>query len=429
MFAKIYEDIFASSIVVDMFHCSCAVFLPPGLSLDLARLTADAGYIHSAGKSIFIRNFEKTQRNHFENSLDMYLAQVPDADLPVRFVVYAHEDFSPYDRRARALIERGIENVKLYVDKLSMGIFGLSQIISDMRQKYDGRLIIPEPGPYIEKHNFNTKKTLWLINDRSISTGDPSNPGRSRYYICYAQLTKCENPFLLFDENKPAWKSHTTLPHSLTAALLNITRSSWKDDGMLCDPFGGTGTTWFEAKRISPSVKIQCSDRDAITRLLVKDNIRFFSLTTEQLSKIQEQLLNLKHSVPSSEDEAMEEPLQRELDIDTVDLGAHETDHFQLAKAFLDDLKSNQPDEVQEFDISDDFVRRLQNHEFFTRLVFYIWGIISDSAHATGHRFWGGRGVRTIATGAVSIRARSSIVFPSKWLTSISSCSSASDGW
>ena len=56
-------------------------------------------------------------------------------------------------------------------------------------------------------------------------------------------------------------------------------------------------------------------------------------------------------------------------------------------------------------------------------------GIISDSAHSTRHRLRGGRGVRTIATGAVSIRARSSTVFPSRWLTSISSFISALDGW
>ena len=56
-------------------------------------------------------------------------------------------------------------------------------------------------------------------------------------------------------------------------------------------------------------------------------------------------------------------------------------------------------------------------------------GIISDSAHSTRHRLRGGRGVRTIATGAVSIRARSFTVFPSRWLTSISSFISALDGW
>ena len=56
-------------------------------------------------------------------------------------------------------------------------------------------------------------------------------------------------------------------------------------------------------------------------------------------------------------------------------------------------------------------------------------GIISDSAHTTRHRLRVGRGVRTIATGAVSIRASSSIVFPSKWLMSVSSSISALDGW
>ena len=60
----------------------------------------------------------------------------------------------------------------------------------------------------------------------------------------------------------------------------------------------------------------------------------------------------------------------------------------------------------------------------------FFWGIISDSAHTTLHFFSrGGRDVRTIATGPVTIRARSSIVLPFRWLVSISSSMSAFDGW
>ena len=65
----------------------------------------------------------------------------------------------------------------------------------------------------------------------------------------------------------------------------------------------------------------------------------------------------------------------------------------------------------------------------FSNLYAFHKGIILDSAHTTRHRLRVGRGVRTIATGAVSIRASSSIVFPSKWLTSVSSSISALDGW
>ena len=52
-------------------------------------------------------------------------------------------------------------------------------------------------------------------------------------------------------------------------------------------------------------------------------------------------------------------------------------------------------------------------------------GIISDSAQGGRHFFRGGRDVRTIATGAVSIRARAFIVLPSRLLTPISSSRAA----
>ena len=371
-FAKIYEELFASSIIVDMFHCSCAVFLPPSVKLNLAHMVADSGYIHSAGQSVFIRDFEKCQRNYFERSIDTYLEQAPLEDLPVRFVVYAHEDFSSYDRRARAQIERGIENVKLHIDKLSMGMFRLSQIISDMREKYKDQLTIPQPGPYTEQHHFRSKKTLWLINDRSISSGDSRNPGRTRYYICYEQLVKSENPFFVFDENKPAWKSHTTLPHSLTAALLNITRSSWRNGGALCDPFGGTGTTWFEAKRLLPEVDFQCSDIDILLNQLVTDNERFFSLETCQLRELHDRLVSLTCSLEASGSKSSEVPRQGDLDFGIVDSIECDKRRYQLAKELLGELQKDQPEEEQEFVISGDAAVRLEKSDFFTRLVFYI---------------------------------------------------------
>ena len=54
-----------------------------------------------------------------------------------------------------------------------------------------------------------------------------------RFLICYKQEFRNENPFHIFDENKPAWVSHTTAPHALTAAMLNIAR-----------PFYSATTPW-----------------------------------------------------------------------------------------------------------------------------------------------------------------------------------------
>ncbi len=168
---------------------------------------------------------------------------------------------------------------------MSMGSHRLATIINDMQLvKYKGKLFVPKPGNYQINHDFNKGRTLWLITDRSISGGQTRNPGNNRYYICYEQSLKNDSPFFFFDENKPAWKSHTTLPHSLTSALINIARPI-PTEGVICDPFAGTGTTWIEVKRLQLPNKVHSSDLSPATELLLSDNIRFFSLSSNELIK------------------------------------------------------------------------------------------------------------------------------------------------
>lgn len=194
-FVDLYQDIFLSTVAIDMFYCSCAVFMPPGVGIDLKRICADAGYIHSTGYTIYVRNIRKAKKQDFEESLQSYLADIPRNQTPVPLVVYAHEDFSDYDRAAKEQIGRGIEYTKLHLEKMNLGSFRLAQIIDELRQEFREQLVIPEPGPYNMKHNFKAPKTLWLICDRSISDSDLRSPGTQRYYICYEQVAKNERPF------------------------------------------------------------------------------------------------------------------------------------------------------------------------------------------------------------------------------------------
>ena len=196
-FAERYCELFASTVVVDMFYCSCAVFVPPTVSVDLFQVCADAGYVHSVGQSVYVRNIKKARKNDFYSNLEQHLKTVPSSELPVPFVVYAHEDFSGYDKEAREQIGRGIEHTKLYLEKMSMGGYRLAQVVHDMRKHFDERLNIPEPGPYDQVHNFEKSRTLWLICDRSVSAGNPMTPGSERYYICYEQIAKNDSPFFL----------------------------------------------------------------------------------------------------------------------------------------------------------------------------------------------------------------------------------------
>ncbi|RNC64261.1 MAG: hypothetical protein ED859_18620 [Desulfuromonadales bacterium] len=344
-----------------MFFGSSAVFIPKGISLDLNKVVFDSGYIHSAGRSIFIRNIKKAKKNEFFDSLDIHLSRNTVSGDEIPFIVYAHEDFSGHDKDSYELIDRGIEQCKIYVEKMSMGSHRLSSILNEMQTvKYKDKLLIPKAGSYLIHHNFRKGRTIWLISDRSLSGGQISNAGTIRYYICYEQLLKNDSPFFFFDENKPAWKSHTTLPHSLTAALINATRPI-VSGGVICDPFAGTGTTWLEIKRLQLNNKIICSDLSPAASILHSDNICFFNMSSSELSSLVDQL----KACCSSDVSAIN--MQHELfpEIKTS------TPYF-IALSLLDKLKEEQQDEDQEYFLSNTFVDQLTTTNFLTRIIFYI---------------------------------------------------------
>jgi tRNA G10 N-methylase Trm11 len=361
-FALHYIEIFSSSVVVDMFFGSCAVFLPNGIKTDLEKVVFDSGYIQSAGNSVFIRNINKAKKIDFLNSLDTYLESNLSTKKNIPFIIYSHEDYDKYDRESSDLIDRGIEQCKIFVEKMSMGTYRLSAIINEMmdNDKYKEKLIIPKPGNYLKKHNFKKEETLWLISDRSISGGQIKNPGQNRYYICYEQKVLNESPFFFFDENKPAWKSHTTLPHSLTAALLNTSRL-FLNNGRICDPFSGAGTTWFEVKRMHLKNSVICSDLSAATKLLTSDNLKFFTMTCDELIYLR---MALKKCHPT-------ENLMDQIEIE-FEKPENIIDPYTHAKSLIERLKKEQVDEDQEFVLYPHFVSELMELPFLKRIVFYI---------------------------------------------------------
>lgn len=357
-FSEQYIDIFGATIAVDMFFGSCAVFIPNGISYNLEKIVSDSGYIHSAGKAILVRNIHKSNKNEFFANLDEHLgASCTTADNLIPFVVYAHEDFSEHDRGDFDEINKGIEECKIYVEKMSMGNRRLSSILREMQEKYEHKLFIPEAGSYEDKHNFYLGKTIWLISDRSLSRGQIRTPGSHRYYICYEQSLKNESPFYYFDENKPAWKSHTTIPHSLTAALINAARPI-SADGVICDPFAGTGTTWLEVKRMKLPNKLLCSDLSPATTTLLSDNVTFFHMTSDELINL---VYELKRCSKTMKEQQTYVP------------GELSSEHSSEALKCLQILKAaNKPDEDQEYVLSESFIDEFKKLPIETRFIFYI---------------------------------------------------------
>src|SRR5262249_16007055 len=136
-----------------------------------------------------------------------------------------------------------------------MGEYRLVQVLNQMRDRFRDLLVMPDPGKH-ETHaacldeEIDHERTLFLIVDQTERPNNQASP--ERYYICYHQIYVNGNPFHFFDENKPAWKAHTTIPHTLAGAMINLTRPWWPQLSprikvAIVDSFAGTGTVCLEA--------------------------------------------------------------------------------------------------------------------------------------------------------------------------------------
>lgn len=287
--AELYAELFRRSVVVDSFYGSCAVFAPPHLRIDVAAICAESGYVHSCGLNVFTRKTSKCTKKVFFAAVRRHLERRRQTKR-LFFSVYAHEDFTRFDRAEQEELHHGLDDVKIHVEKFYMGKDRLVDVLTEMRRKFRRELQIPDPGDFRTKHrqarqqkNIDLRRTLWLIAERGIDPGTLT-PSAERYYICYDQHHVNENPFYLFDEDKPAWLTHTTLPHTLTAAMINITRPAWPHGRrvVISDPFAGTGTTALEACKVS-RVALRCCDLEPSAGLMLADNAVFFGSSIKDL--------------------------------------------------------------------------------------------------------------------------------------------------
>ncbi|MGK2886596.1 MAG: hypothetical protein ACSLE8_17785 [Rhodococcus sp. (in: high G+C Gram-positive bacteria)] len=293
-FARTYAHLLYHTVAVETFFGSATIHLPPHLDLDLRSICGKAGYIHSCGRNVFVRNVSKATYDHFSRAVDKHMKRFPVLDgSPVFFTVFAHEDFSPHDRHRASDLRHGLDDVKIHIDKSYMGPDSLVDVVKKLRETFAGKLDVAQPEHFREKRATGSRpRTLWLISDfgvqRVIAEEGEERLDRAgrRYYICYDQLFDNQNPFQLFDENKPAWVAHTTIPHTLMGAMINITLPGWTSmTPVIADPFVGSGTTWVEATKY-PHVRVISGDKSALAVRASLDNATFFTLAVEALTEL-----------------------------------------------------------------------------------------------------------------------------------------------
>lgn len=286
--AEMYGDLIRHSIVIEPFYCSCVVSVPPNVTLPLEAICGSSGYIHSCGIKVFAEPFATSEESSFFPALRAHFARIRQSlnGKKIRFIPYTHEDFTPTDRQSRSLsdaLERGLDGVKLRISKLAMGEKPLAHILREMGKLFEDELILTreKDKPDIAYHE---NRTIWLIKDYGVNSQDTMRPGDDQFYICFDQLLHNSSPFFEFDEDKPAWRTHTTTPHTLTAAMINVTLRKRRETRLL-DPFAGTFTTFFEALRHENIIATGIDD-EAICQIIAADNALFFALPNDKLGEV-----------------------------------------------------------------------------------------------------------------------------------------------
>lgn len=363
LFSTSYRTLLEQTVLIEPFYGSMTVFLPPHLQINARKIVAEAGYIHSYGRNVYTRSLNDATEEALVDAIAKRLSESPSRQ-PLFCTVYAHEDFTKGDRSDEKQLRSGLDDVKVFIEKYHLGDQTFVQCLERLRRKFDRRLVIPPPGDFRETHaKLRTAKacdpdrTLWLIVDRGISPG--FRPAAERFLICYDQIYKNESVFALFDENKPAWVNHTTAPHALTAAMINIARP-WlpRKRARLCDPFGGTGTTWLEATKLE-GIRARTSDVKLVSRLLIRDNLDILSMSSAQSARVIRDLAGVQDSLEKG---GIRGPAGLTLREERY------RNAYDGAMNLLDDCVYTDGN----VDVPDRLVNRLQRASLLSRILFYV---------------------------------------------------------
>lgn len=357
------------TVLAEPFYGSCTIFVPPHLKLDYKRVCAESGYVHSVGINLHSRLLEATSVAKVAEDLKRYLRNNPEelgTASRILFRPFASEDFTPYDREQAGELKQGLDDVKLHFEKYHIGGLRLVSAIRQLQRLFKKQLVFPGPGPFhqdvlIDEKNRDRSQTIWLLIEKRVSERTLL-PARERFLICYAQLYKNENPFGYFDENKPAWSCHTTLPHSLAAAMINLTRP-WTGKNSAkhaLDPFCGSGTIWLESLRF-PGLVLQGADIEPISGMLAHDNLWFFSRTSDELKDLEEYLSKV---MAASKKTLLPAPHK--------DRGSGDSIRRNYARAISLYMRIFGNDREASRHILRTHVRDLGRSGYFTRILFYI---------------------------------------------------------
>lgn len=282
-----FQALATYSMVVDFFDCSAVVFPAPGLAIDFQTLVRQAGFVHSCGPLVYVRNTKKTSVSEFETNLLSYLNFVDQPDgTRIPFCMYSHEIFNEHEtEEERDDTARGMSSLKFHSEKFFFGgrpIYSVRDALLK-NEAIRSRVCFIASGRGYHKQFDEIKNrypgTLWIFKDQRRATTKAS------FFICYHEELVNADPFLNAEEDKPGWLGPVTMPHSLASAMFSLTRPYFATAAKptVIDPFLGSGTTLFEAYKMFPNPNFWGGDLNLGSRQSIQDNTELLAASPGEL--------------------------------------------------------------------------------------------------------------------------------------------------
>jgi len=301
---RFHETFFKRTVIFDTYYTSALIHIPMSLKINIGAVTIESGYVHSAGLAIYVRNIEKAEQLKFISRLGNFL----ELHKPKRFFIspYATEFFSPFESKSSASIRNGLDGVRLHLRKHYFENESLLNFLTRLKEYFPKQLSIPlGVRDYADERALSRSDgadegcTIWFVADVGVNFNAKdrvANKSKNSYIMAYAQTHLNNDQLIIFKERKPAWVASTTLPHTLSAAMVNIAKHHWqlarnekttkKERVVILDPFCGTGTTLLDAFARFENATIIGMDQAPIMPILVRNNLEFFSTEVSKISRM-----------------------------------------------------------------------------------------------------------------------------------------------
>lgn len=266
-----YKKKLYHTIIIQSYSTSCIVWIPNFLTVNLAAVCRDSGYIFTCGKHVFHRNVDEADYENLEQAVGEFLE---NQAINARLIVYDEREFS-FGKKGYEddYNENGMQSIQIESNRSYFKNISVSEAAKRLCKTLD-----LEEGIFPGYNNGGNESILWLYKEYAIPVNEYGND--CMYYNCIHQLWVNENPCYLFDTDHPAW-NNTLIPHTFAGAMLNIARAEvlmqGKKEICILDPLVGSGTICLEALKY-PETLFRGADISRLTEQMVNDNLAFFSM-------------------------------------------------------------------------------------------------------------------------------------------------------